>query len=203
MHRQPFLLAVTLQTVLACLVWLGATPAAACSPIAPERIYYTLEESRPADGATDVPLDGAVLLTSRAWIDPGSFDYPQPFDSLLTVTVQDEETGATVPGVLKGWSVKPFGAAWRPERPLSPNRRYALLATLTQKASRPSNAEGPTELRLTFSTGTRLTAPLELLGGLTVRLERQEVVRYDCSTNSCGCDEDGHGAGLPCPRPGP
>lgn len=191
MHRQPLLLAVTLQTVLACLLWLGATPAAACSPPASARLFYTLGESLPADGATDVPLDAAVLLPSRTWTDPSALDYPAPFDSLLTVTVRDEETGATVPGGLKGWGGQTVGAVWRPERPLSPNRRYTLQATLSQRAPRPSNAEGPTELRLSFSTGSRLTAPLELLGGLEVRLERREVPRYDCPSDGCGCEEDG------------
>ncbi len=192
MHRHPVLLAASaVPLVLACLVGLGASPAAACSPPASERQYYTFGESLPADGATGFPLDGAVLLTSRAWSIEGDFSQPwQDFHSLLTVTVQDTETGATVPGVLKPWSASPYGSAWTPERPLSPHRRYALVGSLTQTGARPALAEGPTELRMTFTTGSQSSAPLEVLGGLEVSLERQEVDRYDCSVNSC-CEKDG------------
>lgn len=195
MHRHPVLLAAALlQSVLLCLVSLGASPAEACSPPPNARIYYTLGESLPADGATGVPLDGVVLLTSREWkLQELQFGSGELFYALLTVTAQDTVTGETVPGELKEyWWGQPRGAAWVPQRPLSPNRRYALVATLTQTASRPSEAEGPTELRLSFTTGTQPSPPLELLGELEVRLEEQEVPRYDCGPDTCGaCEPDG------------
>jgi hypothetical protein len=194
MHRPPLLLAAALlQSVLLCLVSLGASPAAACSPPLPDPRYYTFAESLPADGATGFPLDGAVLLIARAWAAPRSASTFEAFDSVLTVTLQDTVTGETVPGALKDyWWGQPGGAAWAPQRPLSPNRRYALVATLTQTASRPEQAEGPTELRLSFTTGTQPSAPLELLGELEVRLEEREVPTYDCAPDSCGaCEPDG------------
>jgi MYXO-CTERM domain-containing protein len=192
MHRHPVLLAASVvPLLLACLVGLGASPAAACSPPASERQYYTFGESLPADGATGIPLDGAVVLTSRAWSIAGdSSEFWRTFESFLTVTVQDTETGETVPGTLKPWLGPSAGIAWTPERPLSSQRRYALVATLDQTAARPAHAEGPTELRMTFTTGSQVAEPLELLGGLEVDLERQEVDRYDCSVNSC-CEKDG------------
>jgi len=193
MHRPPFLLAATLlQTVLAGFVWLSASPAEACSPFMPARDYFTLAESLPADGATDVLLDDVVLLTPRRWETQDFESDYKAFDALLTVTVQDTETGESVPGVVTAWSSHRLEAAWRPTRPLSPNRRYALVATLNQTVSRPAQAEGPTELRMTFTTGSRLSAPLELLGGLEVSLEEQEVDTYDCDADSCGpCEKDG------------
>ncbi|KFA93842.1 hypothetical protein [Archangium violaceum] len=175
-----------LQAALVLTVSLHASPAEACSPPASPRRYYTLTGSFPADGASNVALDTVVLIDSRAWQIPGSFEdvYVSVHD-LLSVTVTDSVTGELVPGR------RPPGEAWRPDAPLLPNRRYTYVATLQQSGPRPEEAQGSTELRGSFSTGEQLSPPLELLGGLDVALESFETDKLDCSSGGCTCDKVG------------
>ena len=59
MRLKPLLFVASLLQVALCLaVSLRTSPAEACEPLAPDRDnYYTLTESRPGDGASNVPLD--------------------------------------------------------------------------------------------------------------------------------------------------
>ncbi|WNG48631.1 hypothetical protein F0U60_34355 [Archangium minus] len=184
------------QTVMALAVLLKAPPAEACSPPPSPSFYYTFAESRPGDGATEVSLDGALLLTPRAWaITSQPTHTPAAFRDLLTVTVTDGETGEVVPGKLRPWWGASSGVAWLPDNPLLPNRRYELVGSLQQSIARPTEAQGPTELHETFSTGTQVSPPLELLGGLDVSLESFEKDKRDCD-GSCDCRKVGTETGT-------
>ncbi|QSQ26311.1 hypothetical protein JY651_15845 [Pyxidicoccus parkwayensis] len=166
----------------------GASPAEACSPPPRLRHYFTFQDSLPGNGATDVPTDGALLLTSRAWESPNSYsDTGDSFASALSVTVKDAQTGEVVAGQLRTWLGDPYGLAWTPTSPLAPNRRYVVESTLDQEVQRPGEAQGPTALRQEFSTGARAAAPLEVLGSLQVRLETFERDKRDCTRGTCEC----------------
>jgi hypothetical protein len=155
MRLKPLLFVVCLlQAALILAVSLRASPAEACSPPPRPRTYYTLAESIPGNGASNVPLDGVLLFTSRRWEIEGTFeDVHVSVHDVLTVTVTDLGTGETVPGQLRS-------LVWRPDAPLLPNRRYTFVATLQQSDPRPEEAQGPTELSGSFSTGEQLSPPL-------------------------------------------
>ncbi|QRK11317.1 hypothetical protein JQX13_15305 [Archangium violaceum] len=196
MRLNPSLYGVCLvQTVMALAVLLKASPAESCSPPPSPSLYYTFTGSLPGDGETEVSLDGVVLLTSRAWrIESKPTHTPEMFENVLTVTVTDGETGVVVPGKLRSWWGAPAGVAWQPDNPLLPNRRYELVGELRQSHARPAEAQGPTALRETFSTGTQVSPPLELLGGLDVSLESFEKDKLDCGgpySGSCDCRKVG------------
>lgn len=166
----------------------GASSAEACSPPPRPRQYFTFQDGMPGDGATEVPTDGALLLTSRTWTIPNSFaEVGNHFEDALSVTVTDAQTGAVVPGQLRPWLGEPYGLAWTPTSPLAPNRRYVLEGTLEQDVERPGEAQGPTQLRREFSTGATVAPPLEVLGRLQVRLESFERDKLECTPGMCGC----------------
>ncbi|NMO18744.1 hypothetical protein HPC49_13255 [Pyxidicoccus fallax] len=176
------------QSAAFLLPVLGASSAEACSPPASPPKYFTFQDSLPGNGATDVPTDGAILLTSRAWTLPGSLsDTESHFEDALSVTVKDARTGEVVPGQLRYWMGEPHGLAWTPASPLSPSRRYVVEGTLDQEVPRPGEAEGPTEIRHEFSTGARAAPPLEVLGSLQVRFESFERDKRDCTPGLCEC----------------
>ncbi|HEX5744801.1 MAG TPA: hypothetical protein VFZ09_01080 [Archangium sp.] len=194
MRFKPFLFAVCLlQAALALSVSLRASPAEACEPLGTWLDYYTLTESFPADGASNVPLDTVVLFTSRTWTLSGTPANDQAtFHNLLSVTVTDSVTGELVPGRLHSWPGSPSGEAWRPDSPLLPDRRYTFVAALLQSEPPPEWVQGPTELRGSFTTGAQLAPPLELLGGLDVALESFERDKLQCTPGVC----------LPCRKTG-
>ncbi|MFY0567524.1 hypothetical protein ACN28E_27380 [Archangium lansingense] len=184
----PFVVCL-LQAALLLAVSLRASPAEACSQPPVPRTYYTLAESIPGDGASNVPLDGVLLFTSRGWELEGIFeDAHTGVHDVLTVTVTDLDTGELVPGQLRSWWRTPSGEVWRPYAPLLPNRSYSFAAVLQQSDSRPEQAQGPTELHGTFSTGEQLSPPLEFLGELDVELESFEQDKYHCDPGMCSCD---------------
>ncbi|MFY0562258.1 hypothetical protein ACN28E_00325 [Archangium lansingense] len=192
MRLKPFLfVASLLQLPLVLAVSLHASPSEACEPLGIQRSYYTLTESFPADGASNVPLDAAVLFTSQTWTLGTLATVPITVHDVLSVTVTDSDTGEPVPGRVHSWSGYPAGEAWRPDAPLLPNRRYTFVAALQQSESRPDWAQGPTELRGSFTTGAQLSPPLELLGGLDVALESFEKDKFDCSSGLCSCERIG------------
>ncbi|MFE8598710.1 hypothetical protein [Archangium violaceum] len=195
MRFKPLLFsACLLQAALVLTVSLHASPAEACSPPASPRYYYTLTQSFPADGASNVPLDTVVLIQWYAWQIPGTLeDVHVDVHNLLSVTVTDSDTGELAPGqVHRSWLGRPTGETWRPDAPLLPNRRYTFVATLKQQSGpRPEAAQGPTELRGSFSTGEQLSPPLELLGGLDVALESFETDKLNCTPGMCTCDKAG------------
>ncbi|OJT24331.1 hypothetical protein BO221_14255 [Archangium sp. Cb G35] len=181
-----------LQAALVLTVSLHASPAEACSPPASPRYFYTLTRSFPEDGASNVPLDTVVLIQPRAWQIPGTLaDVHVRFHDVLSVTVTDSDTGELIPGKVDSWWAGSSGEAWRPDAPLLPNRRYTFVATVQQSGPRPEEAQGPTELRGSFSTGDQLSPPLELLGGLDVALESIETDKLDCTSGACTCAKVG------------
>ncbi len=184
---RPLLAAALAQTALALVLGLAPAPAKACSPPQNLRQFYTFQDSLPADGATGVPRDGTLFLIPRTWQSPGWESPDNTVFTFLNVTVTDTETGQPVAGRLQWWQGEPSGIIWEPDSLLHPNRRYEWVATLQVPHERPEGAQGPTELRKSFTTGTQVPAPLELLGGLSVRLEQGEVDKLDCGTYSCGC----------------
>ena len=199
MRLKPFLfVACLLQAALALAVSLHASPAEACSQPPLPRDYFTLTGSFPADGASNVPLDTAVMFTSRSWKIPGAFSDPYvDVHELLSVTVTDSVTGELVPGRLYSWRTQTLsGEAWRPDAPLLPHRRYTFVAALHQNDPRPEEAQGPTELRGSFSTGAQTSPPLELLGGLDLALESFEKDKLHCTPGLCDCDKVGREMGT-------
>jgi uncharacterized protein (TIGR03382 family) len=177
-----------LSTALALAPALAPAPAEACSPPLPPDQFYTFNDSLPGNGATGVPVDGAILLTPRSWrVQNASVEVDDRFSGALTVTVTDTQTGEAVPGLYGEWWGEPSGVLWKAERPLQPGRRYALVGILQQVHTRPAEAEGPTELRVSFTTGTEATPPMELLGALSVSLERFETDKLECGSGNCGC----------------
>jgi len=207
---KPFLLVACLvQTALFLAVALKPSRAEACS-LPPDRFYYTFLASQPGDGATNVPLDGAVLLTPRFWPVEGSESaYPVPSNNGLFITVTDVETGQVVTGKKRAWwrgeqddmtssdgRGQHYDLAWSPEPALLPHRRYELVATLWQSQPRPPAAEGVEELRMSFSTGAQVSPPLEILGELEVTLESFEADQLRCLTGKCACDKIGQERAL-------
>lgn len=180
-----FLVVSLLQATLALAVGLTGSPAAACSPAVPHPLYFTFADSLPGEDER-LLVNGAVLLIPRGW--EVYAESQETFDEVLTVTVTDLETGATIPGRLQTWR---GGAAWRPEASLLPNRRYELLGTLQQQAPRPADAQGSTELRKTFTTSDQEAAPLEFLGDVEIRFEEFERDKLECHGASCECEKVG------------
>ena len=211
MRFNPFLLvACLLQTALTPAVALTPSEAEACASLPPDYFYYTFLASDPGDGATNVPLDGAVLLTPRYWqVEGRELGSPLHANSGSIITVTDVETGQVVTGKVRGWwfgehddmtsndrRMKPYGMAWIPEPALLPHRRYELVATLRQSQPRPPEAEGVEELRMSFSTGAQVSPPLELLGELEVTLESYEADKLRCLSGKCACDKIGQERAL-------
>ena len=178
------------QSALVSAVLLGTTPSAACSPPAPFKSYYTLEEGSPVAEPERLARDGVVWIHSRAWKVPATReDIPDSFDQRLSVTVRDVETNEAIPGKLlfSGWRDL-SSTAWVPDVLLRPQRRYELVATLNQDTPRPDSAQGPTEIHRSLLTDAEAAPPLALQGELGLALERVDRQRALCSTGECVCD---------------
>lgn len=185
-----------LQMVMALGWGLRTQDAAACSPLPypPEHRFYTLEQSIPADGATDVLPEGWIRVARRIWAVPGGTG-PGASEFRHDVRVIDLETGAEVKGSLGNteWNTDGF-QYWKPESRLLPNRRYALVQSLSQSVPRPGSAQGPTQTRISFSTGNRQLSALTVLGRLQAHMDSYEttVCESGNATDSCRMCESSH-----------
>ena len=104
----------------------------------------------------------------------------------------DLDSGDTVPGQLHSWWRTPSKVVWRPAASLRSRTGATPSSRILQQGNpRPESAQGPTELRGSFSTGEQLSPPLEFLGELEVALEPYERDRLQCHSARCGCDKVG------------
>lgn len=188
MHRVHWRRGVCFFQMVMALGWgLETSSASACSPLPPVPRFSTLGDSVPADGATDVLPEGLIRVSHRSWVvrNGSTMDWE---NARHDVTVIDLETGAAVKGTL---NFSPWGEAdvqyWKPDSRLLPNRRYALQQSLTQKNSRPEEAQGPTQSRSTFSTGNRQVLPLGVLGRLEAQVNPYQATPCDDSVPSLPC----------------
>lgn len=125
---------------------------------------FTLAAVWPADGATDVPLDGLILLRGPALV----LDEP-------AVTV--EQGGLPVDGALAAWTSGIF--VWRAAAPFEPGATYHVHIT---------DAATPTDLA--FTTGSALAAPPAAPTLTDLALEPYRLDLQECAdaTPSCYCE---------------
>lgn len=155
--------------------------------------YFTFEAgaATPADGASGVPRNGAVLLEGTAWVN----DPPGPL--MLAVTVVEQATGSEVSGQALNWSYDPAVVAWSPLEPLKSETAYALTAKIEEAESTPpEGVDGATSLTMAFTTGTSLTPDLALDGSIAAELEPYEADVEECTAMCAPCTVVGKRSAL-------
>jgi hypothetical protein len=162
-------------TALAC----GATPDA----------VWAFASTVPADGATAIPIDGAIGFEGRPFTDIYKDErHGNELAAMMTVRVRDVATRHEVAGRVEGWSGgKQPSAVWRPETPLAPHTSYEVDARIDNRAGTlPEAVTGPQVVHVTFTTGDGRAVPLALAGAPVIAREEYDQPIYPCGYGICG-----------------
>ncbi len=182
-HRMLLMAAAAAGVVVAPF---GLRTAAACSPVVMPG-YGSFIANTPIDGATDVPINGAVILDVETLVGE-----PQK----TTVSVSETDTGIPVAGGFNSYFWDRAFLVWLPAQPLRPGTRYRVDAAIVSEIPRPAKATGAAEMSFAFITGSGPVPPIALQGQMQVRIETYQRDREDwrrcyamsACTSSCGCD---------------
>jgi hypothetical protein len=162
----------------------------------PPPVYFTFGETYPEPGATDVPLDAAVLLYTRVWPEDmsccaeptASFSLVDSGGTELTVSYVDMRSNAFI-------NFYPIGATGSVAVPLEPNTTYTVTAELEEAYPRPDDATGETSIEFSFTTGDELLPPIAFAGPLTASISEGERPVTQCS-DAGTCEQVGTEAVL-------
>ncbi|MBN1608742.1 MAG: hypothetical protein JW940_19095 [Polyangiaceae bacterium] len=188
-------------SVIGSLLVLTLLAASEARALAPPPVYFTFGETYPEPGATDVPLDTAILLYTRVWPEDMSC-CAEPMASLsfvdsggtdLTVSYVDMRSNAFI----NFYSIAPLepGATHSVAVPLEPNTTYTVTAELEELYPRPDDATGETSIEFSFTTGDELLPPIEFAGPLTASISEGERPVTQCS-DAGTCEQVGTEAVL-------
>lgn len=153
---------------------------------------WTISDTTPSDGATDVPYNTGVVVFGEAWLYPGSNFYVE-----LDVTEVDETSetsdggvmGTPVTGRFIQWYADPPAAVWVPDEPLAPNTTYGVETYVSEdvQGELPPEVTGPTSVNFRFTTGTKAYEELLLEGEMQVEIDAYDAELTECLDN-CGAN---------------
>jgi hypothetical protein len=178
-----------LFTCVAAVAVVGLTPQDAHSaPCAEPFNYFTFGAPSPAPDSLGVARDTILIFRGQGYGIGGSPVIASWFE-VASVRLAGSD-GNEIPG---SFSLRDFAqdvptVGWTPSVLLSANTKYRVVADLAeQRQARPAEAQGPETLDFSFTTGTGLTAPLQLQGALTGQLGEAMVPVTKCNSDDlCG-----------------
>jgi MYXO-CTERM domain-containing protein len=162
MFARTFVTAMLVLPLMATT--LAFREAQACSPLTGFSIHHTF----PAADATEVPVDGVVVLVGEGWDSDAA-------------TVEVRLGDVVVAGELT--MIDPTRYVWRAEAPLEPNSAYTAHIT----SSPVHDSDVPGELDLQFTTGPAAAPEL-----MSAALASSSVDGFEREFNEC-VDEAGMG----------
>jgi hypothetical protein len=188
---RPFVwthIAMTLHpSVTSSLLALTLLAASEARALPPPPVYFTFGETYPEAGATEVPLDTAIILYTHTWPeDMGCCGTPTASLSLvdsggteLSVSYVDMRSNAFI----NFYPIAPLepDATYSAPAPLEPSTTYTVTAELEELYPRPDDATGETSIEFSFTTGSELLPPLTFAGPLTASIAEGERPVTQCS----------------------